>query len=286
MRRGLKARSAPNQAARFGAAAVAAALLALSGTALATPVKLTDGLAKSGLPLVTAKVDDQSYKRPMTYEGYRLVDVLRKFFPKLGEQRKAGEQLVLRAADGYAPTMSLERALKGKGVIAIRDLSRPKSDPWAALRQGKKMISPAPYYLVWPGVDPKDPAYKWPYQLVEIDIVPAAAVFGAARPGAKATRRKRVRHGFALFAENCISCHSVNLVGGTLGPELNVPRNVTEYWAPSHLRRFIRNASSYRARSKMPPFPDLSRRDVDDLLTYLAAKGKEKICGAGKPCPK
>jgi cytochrome c1 len=79
----------------------------------------------------------------------------------------------------------------------------------------------------------------------------------------------RARRGFDVFRAKCIVCHSVNGAGGTLGPELNLPHSVTNYWKESYLKRFIREPSSVRARSRMPPVPDLSASDVDDVVIYL-----------------
>jgi cytochrome c2 len=78
-----------------------------------------------------------------------------------------------------------------------------------------------------------------------------------------------VSEGAALFTARCSRCHSINLVGGTMGPELNVPRNVTEYWHEEALREFIADPSQVRAGSRMPASRDLTSRDVDLLLAYL-----------------
>src|SRR5690606_1712145 len=132
---------------------------------------------------------------------------------------------------------------------------------WEPFRQGKEAITPAPYYLVWPGVDPSDPSYKWPYQLVSIELQPFETRYGAAVPKGAAGGDDRARRGFLLFKEDCMGCHSVNLVGGHLAPELNVPKNVTEYWRKDDIRALVRNAASFRARSKMPAFPLLAEAD-------------------------
>lgn len=263
------------------------ALLAALAVAPAAPaaertVDLTRFLDAPGdLPTVSVEVDDPVYETTKRYEGFALDEVLRRAFPGLDEARAAGTELVLRAADGYAPSMGLDRALEGGGVIAFRDLDVEAQPGWRAFQQGKATLTPAPYYLVWPGVEPDDARYKWPYQLVEVALVPFAEKYGAAVPeGAD----DDARHGFVLFKENCMSCHSVNLVGGDLAPELNVPRNIAEYWAREHLVGLIRDASAYRARSKMPAFPDLSDADIDAILAYLDAMATRKVCGDDRPC--
>ena len=105
-------------------------------------------------------------------------------------------------------------------------------------------------------------------------------------PKAAGASGERARRGFIVFRDNCVGCHSVNLVGGDLAPELNVPKSVTEYWRPDDIRALIRDASTYRARSKMPPFPQLTGVELDDLLHYFTVMTHQKICDARKPCPK
>ena len=262
-----------------------ATLAAHAETAVDRPaVDLTKLLnTKPGLVAEDITINDPVYKKTMNYRGYRLDAVLRRAYKDIDKIAAEGAELVLRAADGYAPSMDLKKALDGKGIVAFRDLAQPATDPWESFLHGKERITPAPYYLVWPGVRPDDPAYKWPYQLVEIEIQSFAKRFGEAVP--KPAAGADARDGFALFREHCISCHSINLVGGNLAPELNVPKNVTEYWRADDIKALIRDASTYRARAKMPPFTFLSGAQMDDLLAYLTAMKAQKICDAQRPCP-
>jgi len=250
------------------------------------PIDLRKALASdSGIAPQDVTVNDQTYKRPMRYRGYPLAELLRRTWKDVDAVAAQGAELVFRAADGYAPSMDLAKALKGKAVIAFRDLARPEGDPWEPFLQGKARITPAPYYLVWPGIDPADATYKWPYQLVEIEIQSFEQRYGAAVPKSAGGAGDGARRGFLVFKENCMGCHSVNLVGGDLAPELNVPKNVTEYWRPNDIRALVRDAATFRARTKMPSFPQLGSADIDDLLHYLAAMKTQKICDARKPCP-
>ena len=87
--------------------------------------------------------------------------------------------------------------------------------------------------------------------------------------------------GYSLFLQHCFKCHSINGVGGTLGPELNTPCSVTEYWNPILLRRFIRQSATVSG-SKMPPFQELPENDVESIVGYLKYMSRRKQGGA--PC--
>ena len=130
------------------------------------------------------------------------------------------------------------------------------------------MVSPAPYYLVWEAGQTLGEQVPWPYQLAQIEIVDFKTKFEKSFPkGAEAT--SNAMKGFVTFKNQCIRCHSVNLQGGDLGPELNAPQNVTEYWSEKNLKSFIRDASSFRYKSKMPAFPHLEDTQIDQVLDYL-----------------
>lgn len=236
----------------------------------------------SGAAVVTAEVADPVYKKPKRYEGHDLAGLVRKAWPDADRWATQGAELVFHCADGFAPSIDLARALAGAGVVATRDLDQPAGQAWEPFPHGKETITPAPYYLVWRGVDPADGSYKWPYQLVAISIETFDRRYGNAAPGDGAS--DDARRGFRLFVQNCAACHSINLVGGDLGPELNVPRNVTEYWPSEHLANFIKAPETYRLRSKMPDFLHLAEAERSSIIAYLIAMRGHKICPAGSAC--
>jgi mono/diheme cytochrome c family protein len=184
----------------------------------------------------------------------------------------------LVAADGYRATAPLALLLQheNEGLVAFRDAVRPRAHPWATFAAGKQRITPAPFYLVWTRRDRRLP---WPYQLTEIRLVESAAAFAAAVP-----RDPSALGGFELFRANCIACHSINLVGGAVGPELNVPRNVLEYWPPELFASYVRNPASFRFRARMPSFEALSGDELRAIERYLAAMKDQKICDSIDAC--
>lgn len=241
------------------------------------------GLARAaGIPTVQVTIaEDPVYGGEKRYRGIPLRDMLAAI-PEIEDLARRGALIVFHAADGYIATMDLERALTAGGVLAVSDLGALPGHTWMPIEQGGQKVSPAPLYLVWPEAESGDPRFVWPYQIQTIEVKPFAAQYGAAVPEAG---DPAVRRGFEHMRVRCLTCHAVNLVGGDLGPELNVPMNVTEYWKSEMLPRYIRNAPSFHARSKMPSFRDtLSDGDIADILAYLRFMVGQKICGAETPC--
>lgn len=245
------------------------------------------GLARGGdLPTVEATVaDDPVYGGERRYRGIALKDALAAI-PEIEDLARRGALAVFHAADGYSAAMNLDRALNAGGILAIRELGAPPGHRWEPIEQGGREVSPGPLYLVWPKAESGDPRYVWPYQIQSVEVKPFAEQYGAAVPKSRdGNLDEAVRRGFEHMRVRCLTCHAVNLVGGDLGPELNVPMNATEYWKPEMLPRYIRDAPSFHARSKMPSFRDtLSEDDIDDILAYLRFMTGQKICGAATPC--
>jgi len=212
-------------------------------------------------PLGSVEVDDPVYKRKQRYQGFWLRDLL-KDLSYIGYP-ESDVYVRFRCKDGYAPIMPLAHALKGEGLIAIRDLGAPQGKNWEPLPANGEPSTPAPSYLVWASPAGDIEEYPWPYQIVAIELASSADVLGSALPD---DSRKP---GFDLFVKHCLKCHAMNGVGGTLGPELNSPCSVTQYWNPAFLSRFIANASSIRAGTKMPDFHAVPGKDIQAIIEYL-----------------
>lgn len=220
------------------------------------------GLAelRKKLKETTITVEDPVFKKRKTYEGFLLADVLK----AVGFGEIEGDEIVFHCADGYAPTLSFAKLKEQKALLAFRDKTA-RTGSWDRLKQGKAWITPAPYYLVW---ESGSESLPWPYQVVGLEIIrfkeKYAKIFPEGVPSGSP-----VYLGFDQFRGKCLKCHSLNLEGGVLGPELNVPKNITEYWDEKVLAQFIRNPGEFRARSKMPAFPELKDEELRALLEYL-----------------
>jgi mono/diheme cytochrome c family protein len=225
-------------------------------------------------PLASAEVNDPVYKRKQRYQGLWLRDVLKDLGQ--GGHPEADVYVRFRCKDGYLPIMPLVRAMGGKGLIAIRDANAPQGEDWQPLPGTGTSSTPAPSYLVWLSPPGGPEEYPWPYQMLAIELVSSSDALAGLNPDGS-------KPGYELFVTHCLKCHAINGVGGTFGPELNSPCSVTEYWNPRLLSRFIANAGSIRAGTKMPNFDSLREKDVQVIVEYLQSMAGHKRPGA--VCP-
>ncbi|NDD92427.1 hypothetical protein EBZ37_10115 [bacterium] len=145
-----------------------------------------------------------------------------------------------------------------------------------------KKVSLGPLYLVWENINDQsvrtEGDYGWPFQVDRMELVDFGARFPRLAPPSNASAQAKL--GFAAFRIHCLKCHSLNGEGGKVGPELNFPKNVTEYWRPGLLKAWILNPASFRYGSAMPAISHAlpNRAEVaDHVLAYLQAmRGAKK----------
>lgn len=152
-------------------------------------------------------------------------------------------------------------------------------------------MTPAPFYLVWrlsepltATVDTTDKmvigaGWSWIYQLTAIEVIDFATTYD--RLYSPAIEEDAVVYaGFKRFTKNCLRCHSLNLQGGTEGPELNIPQNITEYRDHDTLVAFIKNPNNFRLGSKMPAMEErYSDAEIESILAYIGWMADHKWSG-------
>ena len=222
--------------------------------------------------LASAEADNPVYKRKQRYQGFWLRDLLQDL--SYAGHQKSDVYVRFRCKDGYLPIMPLARAMSGRGLVAIRDLGAPPGKEWEPTLANGVLSIPAPSYLVWVAPPGDTEEYPWPYQMVAIELVSSADALG------EALTDSSQKVGYDLFVQHCLKCHAINGAGGTFGPELNSPCSVTEYWNSGFLNRFIANAATIRAGTKMPNFSVLSGKDIQAIVEYLRYMASHKKTGA------
>jgi mono/diheme cytochrome c family protein len=234
------------------------------GTTLRSP-SLAE-LTKSIAPADVAGWDPY-YKKEKRFRAIPLKKVLELGFP--GEDL-ATKEFILRAKDGYAVYFRGALATEDGGFVAFADLEAPAWEPI-----GPQQANPAPFYVVWSKPDQAElEAHPRPWQLVKIEMLRFEAAYPHTSPGELAASDPALR-GYHLFRDRCFKCHAINREGGRVGPDLNVPQNVLEYRPEAQVRAYVKNPLTFRY-GNMPPHPDLTEQNLDELVAYLRAMQARK----------
>lgn len=229
------------------------------------------------IPVAPVRSFDPYYGGDKTFDALPLKEVLRHGFEGR-DLEPAAEHFVLHASDGYTIAIDGARLVGDGAHLAIADADLDRA--WAPL--GAQGIPPGPFYLVWEG-HPSPEAHPRPYQLVAIEVARFEDVFPKTVPSGLGPDHAAVR-GYATFRKHCIKCHAINQQGGRVGPELNVPQNITEYRPEVQIRAYIRNPMTFRY-SKMPAAPYLDETQLDELIAYLRAMKDRKDDPAAAAAP-
>jgi mono/diheme cytochrome c family protein len=265
--------------------AAALALIASTGGA-ATIEFLRDGTVVRTLDAAaltqackprSIELDDPYYEARKHFRACPLAAVFEAGFGKPPD-RLEGEDVVFRAADGYAKVSTLGRAGEDGGFVAFGEVDRPSG--FAPM--GRQALDPGPFYVVWTKPAQHDThRYPWPYQLVAIELTNVRARYPHTVP-AGLPESDPAWHGYAIFRSECMACHAINREGGTVGPDLNVPRSIVEYRPVDQVKAYIKNPATFRY-GNMPAHEHLSTADLDALVAYFdAMKDRKHDPGAGR----
>lgn len=229
-------------------------------------------------PPSEVEVDDPYHGRAMRYFAMPLVCVLESGFSSQGGAAGLRDRsILLKALDGYTrPAQGSdlldEAAALAYGEVALMEgpFAEPKFSPI-----DRRQSNPAPFYLVWTGIGQNDPhSHPWPYQLARIEIASFAEAFPRTEPKGLANADPGWG-GYAIFQRACVACHAINGEGGTVGPELNVPKSIVEYRPVEQIKGYIRDPEATRYTS-MPAHPELTPSDLDALIAYFRAMSERK----------
>lgn len=225
---------------------------------------------KLGKGTIVTIVNDPVYHKAKKYKAVS-ASLLIKNEIDLTKIDPKNTKIVFECIDGYKPEMPLDLFLKAKPFVAFEDMDAPKGTKWEPIIKDGNEMNAAPFYIVYTSVSEKDARYKWPYNLVKMYMEPLNKSTIELYP----LKNKKLETGYSLFKNQCLTCHSINGIGGTMGPELNYPKSVTEYWKENELVDYIVNPASFRNKVKMPTL-GITKQQSQEIVDYLKYMSENK----------
>jgi mono/diheme cytochrome c family protein len=233
--------------------------------------RLDDATLAKRCGVRTIEVDDPYYEARKRYRACPLARVIEAGFGRSLDALDGEEDVLFRALDGYVKPSTLGRVGEEGGFVALGDADRASGFSPV----GRRGLDPGPFYVVWTKPGQGDThRHPWPYQLAAIELARLEKTFPHVAPTGL-PRDDPGWRGYAIFRGECIACHSVNGEGGTVGPDLNVPRSIVEYRPVEQLKAYIRDPGAFRYGA-MPPHEHLSAADLDALVAYFRAMAARK----------
>ncbi|WP_264563725.1 c-type cytochrome [Flavobacterium sp. N3904] len=226
---------------------------------------------KLGKDTVVTIVNDPVYHKTKKYHAVNALLLLKNEID-LSKVNIKNTLIVFECIDGYKPEMPLELFLNAKSYLAFKDVDAPKGSNWEKIIKNGNEMNADPFYLVYTSVSSDNQEYKWPYNVIKFHFVSKNKNIEALQP----KDDKKAMKGFVLFQKQCITCHAINGIGGEMGPELNYPKSVTEYWKESELIDYIVNPASFRHKVKMPTL-GITKQQSQQIVDYLKYMSKNKI---------
>ncbi|MCB9703766.1 MAG: cytochrome c [Myxococcales bacterium] len=224
------------------------------------------------------RVHDPYEDRELVFDGLPLAALLDAVY---GPEWRAEGELNFTCRDEYRPSVAVGRFLEHQAFLALRRADAPAFSIDKPESGALRAVDLTPAYVVWENLEDAEIRsqgdYGWPYQVVAIDLGDFSERFPRMTPPADAAAD--VMRGFQAFRVHCMPCHAINGDGGQLGPELNFPVSVTEYFAEPWLHRWIDDPASVRRSPRMPrpALPEGERAAIiDDITAYLRAMARRK----------
>jgi cytochrome c2 len=225
---------------------------------------------KLGNDTIITVVNDPVYHKTKKYNAVNALTLITNEID-LSKVDIKSTKIVFECIDGYKPEMPLALFLTSKPYLAFKDLDAKATD-WEPITKNGNKMDAAPFYLVYTNAPAEDDRYKWPYNLIKIHLEPIDKSKAALYP-----KDPSKVAGYNLFQNQCITCHTINGIGGEMGPELNYPKSVTEYWVEAELVNYIVNPASFRNKAKMPTLgiTNQQSQEIVDYLKYMAKNKKQ-----------
>jgi cytochrome c2 len=223
---------------------------------------------KLGKDTIVTVTNDPVYHKTKKYKAVNALTLISSQID-LSKVDTKSTKIVFECIDGYKPEMPLTLFLASKTYLAFKDVDTKGTD-WEPISKNGNKMDAAPFYLVYTNAPAEDDRYKWPYNLIKIHLEPIDKSKAALYP-----KDPSKVAGYTLFQNQCITCHAINGIGGEMGPELNYPKSITEYWIETQLVDYIVNPASFRNKVKMPTL-GITKQQSEEIVGYLKYMAKNK----------
>jgi nitric oxide reductase subunit C len=157
----------------------------------------------------------------------------------------------------YAP--ELTKVYERRGPVFIRAQLK---DPEAMYPGQRKMTN---YHFKDEQIEDLVAFFEWCGK-VDLNGFPAKPTLGAPAQHTSAVVASRPQ----VFSQICITCHSLEGAGGTVGPALD---GVGSKFDAAYLEKWLKDPLSVKADAKMPKLP-LGDAQVAELVTFLSSQKK------------
>lgn len=225
---------------------------------------------KLGKDTVVTVINDPVYHKTKKYHAVNSLLLLKNEID-LSKVDIKNTLIVFECIDGYKPEMSLELFLKTNPFLAFKDVDAPKGSNWEKIIKNGNEMNADPFYLVYTSAPEDNEEYKWPYNVIKFRLESKNKNIEALQP----KDNEEAMKGFTLYQKHCITCHAINGIGGEMGPELNYPKSVTEYWKETELVDYIVDPASFRNKVKMPKL-GITKKQSQEIVSYLKYMSNNK----------
>ena len=223
---------------------------------------------------VTVVEPHESTKERRIEVAYTAVPIEGLFSQWFGDRWSSEDaEIVFFAKDGYRSVVAGSKLKQYRAFLAF---ARADGTAFAVDNpsQNEKRIPLGPYYLIWDNLGfpelLQQGAYGWPYQIISIERHSK----GEDRKLLPEGSSRHVEQGFEDTREYCLTCHSIQGIGGKKYPVDLVQAACR--WQKADLKDWIDSPSRIKPGTTMPPvarmLPAESRRQIiERIVDYLKA---------------
>lgn len=210
-------------------------------------------------------------KIEMTYTVIKICELLKPY------GIKPKDTLEFIAADHFSVLIPAQKIMSCDKNSSIAYLAIEPTQKWPLLRYNTGTTA-GPFDVVWLYPEKSyisDEYWAWSVIKIVVHTKLSSKLVPASPTAQDKILQGHLKNGYEKYISHCAGCHSINHIGkGTIGPDLNIPKNPVEYYPNDDLlKKFIRDPQSVRIikydRMSGSNEKFLSDTDLNDLILYF-----------------